>query len=183
MRIKRASVSDAKHRAVRAAVDRQVTRGQTASAAAVARAADVTESFLYRHEASPCRLCLDHFGAGPVSYHRQQMQLIIEAADGRAEQDARASVASLRADLANAKATNQRLRKQVAALERRLGQTFGAGHQHEIQAALGTLHDPEQLAQLESEVRRLTRLCAEKDEELTAVRRINAELTREHNRN
>lgn len=182
MHAHRLSLSDAKHRSVRIAVNHQVSLGQTASAAAIARAANVTESFLYRHESSPCQRCIEYFGSGPVSFYREQIATIVTNENARSDHHARTSLASLRADLANTQAANGRLRKQISVLERRLGEALGAHHEHQVHETVGpSPSEPERLSELESQMRRLTRLCSERDEELAAVRRLNADLTRQQN--
>src|ERR1035441_4208252 len=133
MRSQRRTVSESKHLAVRSEIERCVARGAVSSAAGVAREAGVTEPFLYRHEAQPCALCSDIFGGGPVSFYRARMAAITAARDEAVADDGARTAASLRAELANAHGTIQRLRHQVRPLERRLAIAEGAA----VEAALG----------------------------------------------
>lgn len=184
MRRHRHTQSDLAHRAVKAAVERCRDSGLVQSAAAIARAARVTESFLYRHESQPCRLCQEIFDAGPITYYRLQMALISADRDRAADQQGRITTATLQADLANAKATNHRLRLQVRALERRLGQVMG-------QTPLRTLPDLQrgaqdckpvgQLPEMEERIADLENALIERDQELDAVRRLNTDLTKQLN--
>lgn len=186
MRRQRHTQSEAKHHAVRTSVDTCVTRGLPESAAGIARDAGTTETFLYRHEARPCAICDDVFGSGPVSYYRVQMRRITDSRDQRSERDGRVTAATAQADLANTRAANQRLRQQVRALERRLGEVTG----EQVEAGLPELArlardvDPpagRHISELSDQVRQLTLTLAERDEELDAVRRLNADLTRRLN--
>ena len=117
--------SELKHQAVKTAVLRCVRSGVPRSVAGISRDAHTTETFLYRHENHPCALCDDLFGGGPVSYYRTQMAVLNSARERSAEADGRVTAAALRADLANTKAANERLRQQLRALERRLGEVIG----------------------------------------------------------
>jgi chromosome segregation ATPase len=85
--------------------------------------------------------------------------------------------ASLRADLANAKAANHRLTTELAALRRRLGQLLGqdalAGLDH---ATIDTNATSARLAQLEQALFEAAEQLAQRTEELEAARQINREL-------
>jgi hypothetical protein len=186
MRQQRRTVSEDKHRAVRTAVERCVAQGRVMSAAAVARASEVTETFLYRHEAEPCSLCLTAFGGGPVTFYRSRMAAIAGARETAADSEGRLSAASAQAELANARASNQRLRRQVQALERRMGEVAGAQAQDGLSelARLSQEADPisaRRTQDLSAQVRDLDGRLADRDEELAAVRRLNADLTRQLN--
>lgn len=182
----RRTVSEDKHKAVRTVVQRCVTRGVAISAAAIAREAGVTETFLYRHESVPCPLCSTTFGAGPISYYRIQISHIAEARDARAERDGKFTAASTQAELANCRAANQRLRRQIRVLESRLGELVGTQSQADMTelARLAQDVDPvseQRIRELSDHAEVLTAQLADRDEELEAVRRLNAELTRQLN--
>lgn len=186
MRRHRAAVSADKHRAVRTAVDRCVARGQVIPAATLARDAGVTETFLYRHEAQPCPLCEDTFGGGPINYFRSRMQSIAEERDSGVTREGLVMTASLRADVANQRAANQRLRQQIRALEHRLGEVLGTQARTEMtelaRLANGTESaDLQRIRELSERNRSLTEQLANLNEELDAVRRLNTELTRRIN--
>lgn len=186
LRHQRRTHSEHKHRAVKAAVADCVARGQPESAAAIARAAETTETFLYRHEAQPCALCDQVFGAGPVSYYRAQMALIADSRSATAERQGRVTAATTQAELANCRATTQRLRQQVHALERRLGELVGARAQGNLPelARLAQDVDPpteRRIRELSDQVASLTATVADRDQELAAVRRLNSDLTRRLN--
>jgi uncharacterized coiled-coil protein SlyX len=183
LRQQRRTESEHKHLAVKTAVVRCVARGLTESAAGVARAAGTTETFLYRHESQPCALCDEIFGGGPVSYYRAQMALIADSRDAGAERQGRVSAATLQAELANSRALAQRLRQQVHALEGRLGEVIGAQAQGGLPELARLAQDVDtpserRIRELSQQVALLTNTVAERDEELAAVRRLNAELTR-----
>jgi len=186
MRQQRGTVSEDKHLAVRTAVSRCVSRGLVESAAGIARSAQVSETFFYRHESQPCDLCQQVFGSGPVSYYRAQMAQLGRARDDAADREGRVTAASTQADLANAKATIQRLRLQVRALERRLGTQEGARAQGDLSELARLTQDVDpvsgrRIQELSAQVQTLTDQLAERDEELDAVRRLNADLTRRLN--
>jgi hypothetical protein len=186
MRQHRRTVSEDKHKAVRATVQRCVISGVVISAAALARQAGVTETFLYRHDAQPCGVCHSTLGAGPISYYRAQIEHIADARDTRDERDGRLTAASTQAELANYRATNQRLRRQIHALETRLGEHLGTQSQASMSelARLAQDVDPaseQRIRALSDRVQALTEQAADQDEELEAVRRLNADLTRRLN--
>lgn len=186
LRQQRRTHSEHKHLAVKAAVTNCVVRGQPESAAAIARAAETTETFLYRHEAQPCALCDQVFGAGPVSYYRAQMARIADSRAAPAERQGRVTAATTQAELANCRATTQRLRQQVRALERRLGELVGERSQGSLPelARLAQDVDPpteRRIRELSDQIASLKATMADRDEELAAVRRLNADLTRRLN--
>lgn len=182
----RAAVSADKHRAVRTAVDRCVARGRVIPAATLARDAGVTETFLYRHEAQPCPLCENTFGGGPINYFRSRMQSIAEARDSGVTREGLVTTASLRADLANQRAANQRLRQQIRALEHRLGEVLGTQSRTDMTELARLVYgsesgDAQRILELSEQNRSLAGQLADRNEELDAVRRLNTELTRRIN--
>jgi len=94
------------------------------------------------------------------------------------------SIASLRADAANVKAQNHRLRQLLRSLEQRLSETLGREVANQI--GPGDTDQPEQLrAQLEdahAHAFELGEELADAREELEAVREINRELLAARNR-
>lgn len=182
----RRTQSEAKHRAVRIAIDACVARGTTDSAAGIARKAAVTETFLYRHEAEPCILCAQVFGMGPVDYLRTQMRHIADSREAHVQEEGRVTAATIRADLANSRAANRRLQQRLQSLERRLGEVLGHAFQNNL-SELGRLTqdiDPvseKRIRELAEQTVALQLLLAERDEELDAVRRLNTDLTRRLN--
>jgi chromosome segregation ATPase len=94
-----------------------------------------------------------------------------------------ATAASLRADLANAKTHNQRLRDQLRALERRLSQLLGRQVADELDP--GSERPDElrrQLRDAHGQIFELTESLADAREELDAAREINRELLADRNR-
>jgi regulator of replication initiation timing len=137
--------------------------------AAVARAAGVDRSFLYRHH----------------DLRAQILQRVAQAQpDASLPRTTQVSRQSLLADLANLRAHNQRLRRQVTKLARRLSEALG----EEVFRAsgLGGPDDTEQLrrraADLEQAVLDLRQQLQERIEELAASRATNRELMAEVNR-
>src|SRR6266540_769897 len=92
------------------ALERLTGAGEEISVAAVARAAGVDRSFLYRH-------------------HDLRAQILKRAAQAQPDtslpRTTQVSRQSLLADLANLRAHNQRLRQQVTKLARRLSDALG----------------------------------------------------------
>lgn len=182
----RRTQSEAKHRAVRTAIDACVARGATDSAASIARKAAVTETFLYRHESEPCPFCAQVFGMGPVEYLRAQMTRIADSRDAHAQEQGLVTAATTRADLANSRATNHRLQQRLKALERRLGEVLGQDAQHALPELdrLAQDIDPvseKRIREMAEKTAALQLLLDERDEELDAVRRLNTDLTRRLN--
>lgn len=151
------------------ALDRLVGTGEEISVAAVARAAGVDRSFLYRH-------------------HDLRAQVLQRAAQAQPDismpRTTQVSRQSLLADLANLRAHNERLRRQVTKLVRRLSEVLG----EEVFRAsgLGSPDDTGQLhrraAELEQTVLDLRQQLEERAEELNAARMTNRELMAELNR-
>ena len=104
--------SQLKHERVRAAVDALAASGRPLSIAAIARHAGVSRKFIDAHP--DLRAQIEQHAR-----HSSARTTAQAAADGHV------SVASLRTDLANAKAHNHRLRQQLHALEQRLSETLG----------------------------------------------------------
>ncbi|MDE3207195.1 MAG: hypothetical protein KGQ66_23570 [Acidobacteriota bacterium] len=187
IRAQRQSVSKAKHLALRVAINSCRDNGVVLSAAAITRMAGVTEPFLYRHESEPCQICDEVFGGGPVTYLRSQMTSGSATRAAMAVHEARPTAESLQAELANAKGTIRRLRRQIAALERRLGELDGAQVESNLTETLRLGQDLDPIAEqrlraLHEEQRHLQIQLAERDEELAAVRKLNSELTRRLNK-
>lgn len=151
------------------ALDKLSGAGVEISVAAVARAAGVDRSFLYRH-------------------HDLRAQVLQRAAqaqpDASMPRTTQVSRQSLLADLANLRAHNERLRRQVTKLARRLSEVLG----EEVFRAsgLGSPDDTGQLrrraAELEQTVLDLRQQLKERAEELNAARMTNRELMAELNR-
>ena len=163
--------SQLKRERVIAAVDARVTSGQELSVAGIARHADVSRKFIYAHPDLRAQI-------------EQRAQQALAAGQARAERDGRVTIASLRADAANLKAQNRRLRQQITPLEQRLSQALG----HQVASEL----DPDgqeppdrlrsQLEAADARVFELEEALADAREELEAVREINRELIATTNR-
>ena len=145
------------------ALERLTAAGDEINVAAVARAAGVDRSFLYRH-------------------HDLRAQILERAVQSQPEtsmpRTTHVSRQSLLADLANLRAHNERLRRQVTKLSRRLSEALG----EEVFRAsgLGGPDDTEQLRRqvgdLEQTVADLRQQLTERTEELDAARMANREL-------
>jgi len=162
--------SEDKTRRVLAALDATSGTGEALTIAALARRAGVSRRFIYDHP----------------ELRTEAERRAAEAADrqaGAITASARVTVASLRADLANAKAANHRLTTDLAALRRRLGQLLGQDtladldHGNVDAGAAGT-----RLAQLEQSLFEAAEELARRTEELNAARQINRELIGRLNR-
>ena len=94
----------------------------------------------------------------------------------------RVTAASLRADLANAKATNHRQHTELEALRRRLGQILGRDALAELGGNTDAGPTAAQLADLEHALSEAKEQLAQRDQELTAARQINRELIARLNR-
>jgi regulator of replication initiation timing len=152
------------------ALERLTAAGEEISVAAVARAAGVDRSFLYRH-------------------HDLRAQVLARAAAPQpAPASAKVSHASLLADLANLRSHNDRLRRQVAKLERRLSEVLGEEVVRASGLGLGQpdADEAEQLrqrvARLGQETLDLRQQLVERTEELDAARMANRELMAKLNR-
>jgi len=152
------------------ALERLAGAGEELSVAAVARAAQVDRSFLYRH-------------------HDLRAQILTRAAqsqpDASMTRSAKVSHQSLLADLANLRGHNERLRRQNGKLARRLSDALG----EEIFRASGlgapAADETEELrrrvAELEQTMLDLRQQLKERTEELDAARATNRDLMAELN--
>ncbi|MGW5223315.1 DUF6262 family protein [Nocardia sp. NPDC004085] len=135
--------------------------GREISVSAIARAAGVDRTFLYRH---PDLLAQVHTAQATPS-----------PGDGTT---APVTIMSLKADLANAQARIGRLATHNTQLERKLSELLGEQAWHE--SGLGAPADVDQLqrriAILEQQVVQLTGELEERDQELAAARAANREL-------
>jgi hypothetical protein len=156
---------------VLAALDQLSGAGEEISVTAVARAAGVDRSFLYRH-------------------HDLRAQILQQAA--QAQPDAslpritQVSHQSLLADLANLRAHNERLRRQVTKLARRLSEALGEEVFRASGLGAAAADETEALrrrvAELEQTVEDLRQQFQERAEELEAARATNRELMAQLNR-
>jgi predicted nucleic acid-binding Zn-ribbon protein len=142
------------------ALDHLAVAGQEISVSAVARAARVDRSFLYRH-------------------HDLRAQIHARsAAPAASPASSAASKQSLLADLANLREQNQRLRKQNTDLTARLSEVLG----EEVFRAsgIGRTDDTEALrtraGQLEQQVLDLRQELEERTDDLDAARAANRDL-------
>jgi polyhydroxyalkanoate synthesis regulator phasin len=142
------------------ALDQLAAAGQEISVSAVARAARVDRSFLYRH-------------------HDLRAQIHARsAAPAASPASSAASKQSLLADLANLREQNQRLRKQNTDLTARLSEILG----EEVFRAsgIGRTDDTEALrsrvGQLEQQVLDLRQELEERTDDLNAARAANRDL-------
>lgn len=164
--------STTKQARVRAAINDTVTSGAALNVAALARRANVSRRFIYDH---------------PELRAEAEQQAVVSATRDSAAVSAQTAVttASLRADLANAKAANQRLQTDLGALRRRLGRALGQDVLAEIagdeQTTIAALSAP-RVAELEHALFETQEALAERVEELEAARQINRELLERINR-
>lgn len=152
-----------KARRVLAALDATISAGEPLTIAALARRAGVSRRFVYDHP----------------ELRAEAERRSAQAADRRS---GAITAASLRADLANARAANHRQHTELEALRRRLGQILG----RQVLADLGDTPvtnptDPrvEQLDKTLSETKEELAQC---QQELAAARQINRELIARINR-
>src|SRR5664280_2706632 len=102
---------------------------------------------------------------------------------GATSASARVTVASLRADLTNSKATNHRLTTELGALRRRLGQQLGQDVLAGLdRATIDTSATNGRLAEVEQALFETGEELARRIEELDAARQINRELIGRLNR-
>lgn len=158
--------SQTKANRVRAIIDAMANRGEPLVVAHVARQAAVSRRFIYDHP--ELRADIERRSAEIAD------RFITTVAAS-----ARVTGASLRADLEIAKALNARLRGEIAALQRRLGETVAQEVRSEMvgqgifdPATSPTRADEEHQQELENLRRELTR----RTDELDAARQINREL-------
>jgi hypothetical protein len=148
--------------------------GEIISMTELAKRARVSRTSLYRNQAM-------------VAATNEALGAVTTDLAHRAEHDGRVTAASLRADLANAKATIRRQADQLAALERALSQAMGR-ELLDQDAKLGRVgsepHDERQheLDDALCELSETRAALTEREEELDAARRLNRELTIQVNR-
>jgi len=154
-----------------AATDTLLAAGQELSVAAIARQAGVSRKFIYAHPDLRVHIL------------KRAEHTAATARSGAPASD-RVTVASLRADLANAKAQNQRLREQMRALQTRLSDALGREVAAELDPSQFEPPDALRRALDEAHARsfELEETLADTREELEAVREINRELLTAHNR-
>jgi hypothetical protein len=157
---------------VLAAINAITATGTPLNIAALARTAKVSRRFIYDHP--------------ELRAEAEQQAAGIAERDGIAlTANARVTAASLRADLANARAANQRLQAELAALRRCLGRHLGQDVLAEIvgdkDTQLGALIGP-RVQQLEHRLFEVQEELAQRTEELEAARQINRELLERLNR-
>jgi hypothetical protein len=152
-----------KTRRVLAALEVTLGAGEALTITALARHARVSRRFIYDHP----------------ELRAEAERRAAQAADrvaGQITATARVTTASLRADLANAKATNHRQHTELEALRRRLGQIIG----RDVLAELGDNPRPNpteaQLAEISHALTETKEQLAQRDQELAAARQINREL-------
>ena len=160
---------------VLAAADAAIQRGEAASIAGIARDAGVGRKFIYDHPDL-----------------RAEIELKFARATQRRANDlvatARVSGASLRADLANSRAHNQRLTTQLRALEARLSQLEGARLltddllPPDMVAELADRQLAQRITDLEQQLFDTKEELRRTVEELDAARAINRELMQRANR-
>jgi chromosome segregation ATPase len=163
--------SHAKAAAVHAALDAAVTAGGALTVAAVARQAGVSRRF----------------------YDHPELRAAIELAateavtrfSGRLAITAQVSAASLRADLANTRSENRRLRQQVRVLAERLSHVLGQEVAAELAARDVITTNPmphEQITSLQARNGELEGELRRRDDELEGARQANRDLMAELNR-
>jgi hypothetical protein len=158
-----------KTRRVLAALEVTLGAGEALTIAALARHARVSRRFIYDHP----------------ELRAEAERRAAQAADrvaGQITANARVTTASLRADLANAKATHHRQHTELEALRRRLGQIIG----RDALAELGDTPRPSpteaQLTEISHALAEAKDQLAQRDQELAAARQINRELIARLNR-
>ena len=167
VRLRRAD-SDAKAARVLATLDAMVAAGEPPVISNLARRARFSRRFIYDHP--ELRAEASRRAAQVADHHA-----------GAITTSARTTTASLRADLENAKARNQRLNIELGALRRRLGELLGA----EALTDIGAGDTPDvtgRVAQIEQELFDTQETLARRTEELDSARQINRELMARLNR-
>ena len=162
--------SQDKTRRLLAALQAVIDAGAPATIAALARRANVSRRFVYDHP----------------ELRAEAERLLAHAADrhtaGQAA-TARVSAASLPpADLANAKAANQRLQVDLAALRRRLGQQLGRQALADLDHQTAEPALSPRLTELEQSLLEAREQLARRTEELDTARQINRDLIARLNR-
>ncbi|WTX44866.1 DUF6262 family protein (plasmid) [Streptomyces longwoodensis] len=148
---------------IQEAIQAAAHHGTPLTVSAIARAAGVDRTFLYRH--------------------RDLLQVLHTASiqsAGKTPEPGTVTMASLQADLANANARAARLSARVQQLENRLSRHLGGQAWHE--SGLGSTAATEELQQriieLEQRTVDLTTTLEEREDELQAARQANRHLTR-----
>lgn len=143
------------------AIAAQVAAGTPVTVSSIARAALVHRSFIHRHP----------------DLHAAVLAAAAVPADPAARNSA-VSIASLRADLLNARAHNNRLQQNIHSLEIRLSETLGeAVFRDSGLGAPDDIHCLQQaLTDREQQLLELRRQLEERDDELAAARAANREL-------
>jgi Family of unknown function (DUF6262) len=161
MRAGRHADSARRRQRVHAALDRAVTDGGELSVSAIARAAGVDRSFLYRHRDLLAKI--HALAAEPPDISERTGPAVTRA--------------SLQADLLAAHERAARLHTRVQHLERRLSDALGERAWHAsglgAPADIDALH--QQITRLEQQVIDLGLQLTERDEDLAAARATNRE--------
>jgi len=157
--------SSRRQAAVRATLDRMIKNGEPITASAVARAAGVHRSLIYRHP---------------------QLQADIDAATNSPPPPPRSdhvTDASLKASVDNERARNRRLTTRIAQLERRLSEALGRETQHDNQFGdTDAAYELERrITQLEDRNTGLQQQLRDTLLELEASHHVNQQLTRQLN--
>ncbi|MFH8342964.1 DUF6262 family protein [Streptomyces sp. AM6-12] len=162
----RAADSERRRSRVLKALNQLAANGEEISVSAVARAAGVHRSLIHRHG----------------DLHAAVLARAAEPPPG-ATAGTQVSRQSLLADVANLTARNSRLSAHITRLERRLSEALGQAVWEA--SGLGAQADVETLtrriAELEQQILDLRAELAERDEDLTAARAANRELTTQVN--
>jgi chromosome segregation ATPase len=164
--------SQAKAAAVRAALDAVVTAGLPLNVAAVARHARVSRRFIYDHP--ELRAAIDLKATEAIARFSGQLAAT-----------AQVSAASLRADVENTKAENQRLRERLRVVEARLSEALGQEVTAELAAkgiVAGDMVLAEQIASLHARISELEADLRRRCDDLDGARQANRELMAELNR-
>jgi hypothetical protein len=164
--------SQAKATAVHAALDAAVTAGGQLTVTAVARRAGVSRRFIYDHP--ELRAAIDLAATEAIARF-----------SGRLAATAQVTAASLRADLANTRAENQRLRQQVRVLEERLSHVLGQEVAADLAASGAVATNPmlqEEIASLQAHIGELESELRRRNDDLEGARQANRDLMAELNR-
>jgi hypothetical protein len=164
--------STTKQARVRAAIAELAASGAALTIAALARRAMVSRRFIYDHPELRAEV-------------EQQAASAVARDTGAVSARTTVTIASLRADLANARAAQQRLQSELASLRRRLGRALGQDVLAEVvgdHAATAAALAMPRVAELEHELFETQEALAQRTEELEAARRINRELLERLNR-
>jgi allophanate hydrolase subunit 2 len=157
---------------VHAALAAAVTAGGPLTVTAIARQAGVSRRFIYDHP--DLRAAIELAATEAVARF-----------SGRLATTAQVSAASLRADLENTRAENQRLRQHVRVLEERLSHVLGQEVAAELVARGVITTDPmlhEQITSLQARIGVLEGELRRRDDELEGARQANRDLMAELNR-